>query len=66
MTAREAAVAAAKAIYRVHDEVKDKDFELELSWVCDASQQQHQLVPADVFEDASRQARAALQEDYND
>uniref|UniRef100_A0A0E0KQP1 Proteasome subunit alpha type n=2 Tax=Oryza punctata TaxID=4537 RepID=A0A0E0KQP1_ORYPU len=29
-------------VYGVHDEAKDKDFELELSWVCDESKRQHE------------------------
>lgn len=29
------------SIYGVHDEAKDKDFELEMSWVCDESNRQH-------------------------
>jgi hypothetical protein len=32
------------SIYGVHDEAKDKDFELEMSWVCDESNRQHQKV----------------------
>lgn len=32
------------SIYGVHDEAKDKAFELELSWVCDESNRQHQKV----------------------
>lgn len=31
-------------IYGVHDEAKDKTFELEMSWVCDESNRQHQKV----------------------
>uniref|UniRef100_A0A0E0KQP4 Proteasome subunit alpha type n=1 Tax=Oryza punctata TaxID=4537 RepID=A0A0E0KQP4_ORYPU len=31
-----------KGVYGVHDEAKDKDFELELSWVCDESKRQHE------------------------
>ena len=31
-----------------HDPAKDKPIELELSWVCDASNRMHQLVPADL------------------
>ena len=33
MTCKELVKEAAKIIYQVHDEVKDKMFELELSWV---------------------------------
>lgn len=32
------------SIYGVHDEAKDKEFELEMSWVCDESNRQHQKV----------------------
>ncbi|KAK1874736.1 Proteasome subunit alpha type-3 [Dissostichus eleginoides] len=34
-------------IYIVHDEVKDKAFELELSWVGEVTDGRHQLVPKD-------------------
>ncbi len=40
------------SIYEVHDEAKDKAFELELSWVCDESNKQHQrvcLLPPEYF-----------------
>ncbi|XP_022756125.1 proteasome subunit alpha type-3 isoform X2 [Durio zibethinus] len=53
---------AAKTIYKVHDEAKDKAFELEMSWVCDESKQQHQKVPDDLLEEAKVAARAALEE----
>ena len=45
MTCRELVKEAAKIIHIVHDEVKDKDFELELSWVCEESDGLHQAVP---------------------
>ena len=42
---REAAKEVARIIYSVHDDVKDKEFELELSWICQESGNRHQLVP---------------------
>ncbi|PTQ27374.1 hypothetical protein MARPO_0202s0007, partial [Marchantia polymorpha] len=42
MTCREGVVAVAKIIYNVHDEAKDKAFELEMSWICDESKREHQ------------------------
>ncbi|KAK8990935.1 hypothetical protein V6N11_061967 [Hibiscus sabdariffa] len=42
MTCREGVIEVAKIIYKVHDEAKDKAFELEMSWVCEESKQQHQ------------------------
>ncbi|XP_073100613.1 proteasome subunit alpha type-3 isoform X2 [Elaeis guineensis] len=53
---------AAKTIYAVHDEAKDKAFELEMSWVCDESNRQHQKVPDDLLEEAKAAAKAALEE----
>jgi len=36
------------SIYGVHDEAKDKAFELELSWICDESKRQHEKVVWDI------------------
>eukprot|EP00923_Selenidium_pygospionis_P026512 GHVN01047339.1.p1 GENE.GHVN01047339.1~~GHVN01047339.1.p1 ORF type:complete len:105 (+),score=29.02 GHVN01047339.1:36-350(+) len=56
----------AKIIYVVHDEVKDKAFELELSWVGEATGGVHQLVPKDVFEEAEKYVKASLEESDSD
>lgn len=42
-----------------HDPAKDKPIELELSWVCDATQRMHQLVPPDLKAEAEAAAKAA-------
>jgi len=52
LTAREAAIEVAKIIYKIHDDVKDKEFELELSWVCAESNGRHQHVPDDLLAEA--------------
>ncbi|KAL5008654.1 hypothetical protein ScPMuIL_014235 [Solemya velum] len=52
----------AKIIYIVHDEVKDKNFELELSWVGEITGGKHEAVPADVFAEAEKYAKEALEE----
>jgi len=52
----------AKIIYTVHDEVKDKAFELELSWVGEVTEGRHQFVPADVFAEAEKYAKSAMEE----
>jgi len=57
MTIKEAVNAVAKIIYLVHDEVKDKDFELELSWICKESNFQHQVVPKEVLAEAEKIAQ---------
>ena len=78
MSMREAVEEAAKAIYTVHDEVKDKDFELEMGWICggdggdvsseeaSASGGRFQRVPAQLFEHAVTQAKAALADSDSD
>jgi len=66
LTAKEAVMEVAKILYMQHDPNKDKPLELELSWVCDASNRLHQLVPADLAaeaEAAAKAAREAMDED---
>ena len=48
------------SIYTVHDEAKDKDFELEMSWVSSDSNGRHAPVPKDLQADAERKAKDAL------
>eukprot|EP01130_Rhizamoeba_saxonica_P001353 TRINITY_DN11218_c0_g1_i1.p1 TRINITY_DN11218_c0_g1~~TRINITY_DN11218_c0_g1_i1.p1 ORF type:complete len:268 (+),score=68.41 TRINITY_DN11218_c0_g1_i1:36-806(+) len=52
LTCRQAALEAARIIYTVNDEEKDKLFKLELSWVCEESNMQHQFVPEDLYAEA--------------
>ncbi len=50
------------SLQSVHDEVKDKYYELELSWICDESNRVHQLVPKDVRDDAINRAKETLKQ----
>jgi len=59
VTCREAVDRIAEIIHKLHDIVKDKPFELELSWVCDESKRRHTMVPADLRAEAIRKAVAA-------
>ena len=52
----------AGSIHLVHDDNKDKDFELEMTWVCAESKGKHVAVPADLMAEAETKARAALEE----
>lgn len=52
----------AKIIYIVHDEVKDKNFELELSWVGEMTGGKHEFVPQNVYAEAEKFAKEALEE----
>ncbi|CAM1319012.1 PSMA3 (predicted) [Pycnogonum litorale] len=59
MTCRELIKEAAKIIYVVHDEVKDKHFELELSWVTTGTDGKHELVSKEVFAEAEKHAKVS-------
>lgn len=51
---------AARILYKAHDENKDKDFELEISWIGPDSGNEHQLVPESVLQQAIAYGKAAL------
>ncbi|EJF56596.1 20S proteasome subunit [Dichomitus squalens] len=61
LTMKEAVTEAARIIYLVHDDAKEKDFELEMSWVGDETNGIHQAVPKDLLDEASRKAKEALE-----
>ncbi|NP_001279073.1 proteasome subunit alpha type-3 [Callorhinchus milii] len=63
LTCREVVKEVAKIIYIVHDEVKDKSFELELSRVGENTKGRHELVPKDIKEEAEKYAKDSLEED---
>jgi len=54
---------AAKVIYTVHDEIKDKHFELELGWVGKATDGKFQFVPQALFAEAERYAKESMESD---
>eukprot|EP01126_Amoeba_proteus_P034671 TRINITY_DN3462_c0_g2_i7.p2 TRINITY_DN3462_c0_g2~~TRINITY_DN3462_c0_g2_i7.p2 ORF type:complete len:135 (+),score=30.34 TRINITY_DN3462_c0_g2_i7:629-1033(+) len=47
------------SIYHVHDEIKDKLFELEMAWICSESKNTYQLVPVDLLAAAEKIAKEA-------
>ncbi|KAG8956657.1 hypothetical protein FRC04_000135 [Tulasnella sp. 424] len=66
LTMREAVLEAARIIHLVHDDSKDKDFELELSWVGEETGGLHLPVPDDLWAEADKHGRDALDEDMVD
>lgn len=44
----------------MHDEVKDKAFELELSWIGKETNGLHEWVPKQIFDDAVHYAQESL------
>ncbi|KAJ3575175.1 hypothetical protein NP233_g1278 [Leucocoprinus birnbaumii] len=61
LTTREAVYEAARIIYLVHEDAKEKEFELELSWIGDETKGVHLPVPKDLQRDAEAKAKAALE-----
>jgi len=62
MKAVDALKEVARIIYSVHDDAKDKDFELEMSWVTKDTHGQHVAVPKDLVLEAEKKAKQALEE----
>ncbi|KAI9859608.1 MAG: hypothetical protein M1813_006539 [Trichoglossum hirsutum] len=57
---------AARIIYVAHDDSKDKDFELEMTWISGKdgpTQGRHEEVPAKLREEAEKAAKKALEQD---
>lgn len=54
------------SIYLVHDDLKDKNFELELSWVTAETQGRHERVPDSVFTEAEKSAKQAVADSDSD
>ncbi|KAN0132494.1 20S proteasome subunit [Lactarius tabidus] len=61
LTTREAVFEAARIIHLVHDDAKEKEFELEMSWIGDETNGRHVPVPRELFEEADRKAKEALE-----
>lgn len=54
------------SIYQVHDELKDKLFKMELSWVCDLSDFSHQTVPEEWYNKALQAGLDSKRDDDSD
>eukprot|EP01091_Cochliopodium_minus_P007255 TRINITY_DN17160_c0_g1_i1.p1 TRINITY_DN17160_c0_g1~~TRINITY_DN17160_c0_g1_i1.p1 ORF type:complete len:259 (+),score=83.44 TRINITY_DN17160_c0_g1_i1:203-979(+) len=53
LTCRQALLEVSKILHGVHDDIKEKDFELELSWLCEESKWEHRKVPKDLWKEAN-------------
>jgi len=56
ITCREAVKKIATIIYKVHDDIKEKKFELEMTWICDESNKKHCRIPEALKKEAIDQA----------
>lgn len=63
MTCADLVKEGAKVIYSVHDEIKDKNFELELGWVGKITNGNFEFVPKSVFDEAEKYAKESMESD---
>ena len=54
------------SIHAAHDEAKDKEFELEITWVCEESKGRHQFVPKNIVDEAERLAKESSNDEMED
>jgi 20S proteasome subunit alpha 7 len=69
LTLEEGVKEAARIIYAAHEDSKDKDFELEMTWVSSLegpTKGRHEEVPKELREEAERLAKKALEGDDDD
>jgi len=66
MTCREAVVEVARIIHLIHDDVKDKDFELEMAWISEETGRTFQMVPKEIKDNAEKLAKAKLEDEMDD
>lgn len=53
----------AKMMLTLHDEVKDKPYELELSWICEESGWKHAMVSKELRDEATQWAKDKVEEE---
>jgi len=66
LSAKDALYEVGKIIHTVHDDIKDKDFELELSWICDETEHVFKTVPKEMRDEIETRIKAALEEESDD
>ena len=62
LTCREACKHVAKIIHTLHDEGKDKPFELELSWLCVESEWKYEQVPKALKDEMEAAAKKEIED----
>ena len=62
ITCREALKHIAKIIHTLHDEGKDKPFELEMSWLCEESGWKHEQVPGALKTEKEEEAKKEIED----
>ena len=49
-----------RSLHMVHDDIKDKEYEMELSWIGPETKFQHRMVPRELIDSAVANAKATL------
>lgn len=62
ISVREGVKQLARIVHALHDEAKDKPFELEMSWLCEESGWKHKGVPRDVIKESVEWAKKDIEE----
>jgi 20S proteasome subunit alpha 7 len=66
LTLKEAVMEAARIIYVAHEDSKDKEFELEMTWISaldGPTKGRHEDVPKELIEEAEKAAKESLESD---
>jgi 20S proteasome subunit alpha 7 len=66
LTLKDAVMEAARIIYVAHEDSKDKDFELEMTWISaldGPTKGRHEQVPEELLEEAEKTAKKSLEGD---
>lgn len=63
LSVKDAVKEAARILYVAHEDNKDKDFELEISWVTKETGGRHELIPADLLTEVKEYAEEQLDAD---
>ncbi|KIL68152.1 hypothetical protein M378DRAFT_191159 [Amanita muscaria Koide BX008] len=61
LTMRQAVKEAARIIYLVHEDAKEKEFELEMSWIGDETGGVHLPIPKELQQEAEAAAKASIE-----
>jgi 20S proteasome subunit alpha 7 len=66
LSLKDAVMEAARIIYVAHEDSKDKEFELEMSWISaldGLTKGRHMQVPQDLLEEAEKAAKKSIEGD---
>jgi 20S proteasome subunit alpha 7 len=56
----------AKMLHVLHDEAKDKPFEIEMSWICEETGFKHAMVDTEIVAEAEKWAKESIEADEMD